>query len=38
MFTVKVGLPVMMNDRVYYSLSGYVNERVFVRHDDQNSH
>lgn len=30
-FTVRVGTPVVMDDRVYYSVSGYVEQRLFVR-------
>jgi hypothetical protein len=36
-FTVRVGTPVVMNDRVYYSLGGYVSDRVFVRMEEQSN-
>lgn len=34
-FTVRVGLPFQLFDRVYYQLRGYTPEPVFVRFDDR---
>ncbi len=36
-FTVRVGTPIVTNDRVYYSLSGYVEQRLFVRMNETGS-
>jgi hypothetical protein len=35
-FTIRVGTPVMTNDRVYYSLRGYLDSPRLVRIDEQN--
>ncbi|HLX44687.1 MAG TPA: BsuPI-related putative proteinase inhibitor [Bryobacteraceae bacterium] len=35
-FSMTVGLPVVMNDRVYNQLRGYVDQPVFVRLNEQN--
>jgi hypothetical protein len=34
-FTVRVGIPVMQSDRVYYSLQGYAGRNVLARVDEQ---
>src|SRR5689334_2617104 len=34
-FTVKVGLPFFINERVYYSLTGYTQARQLVRTDER---
>ncbi|MEO8369453.1 MAG: BsuPI-related putative proteinase inhibitor [Candidatus Solibacter sp.] len=34
-FSVKVGLPFFINERVYYSLTGYTDARQLVRLDDR---
>jgi hypothetical protein len=36
-FTVRVGTPLVSNDRVYYSVSGYVAARALVRFDEKNN-
>jgi Intracellular proteinase inhibitor len=36
-FTVRVGTPVMTNERVYHSLSGYVGQRLLVRMDERDA-
>ena len=33
--TVKVGLPYLINNTVYYSLQGYTDSRVLVRKDER---
>src|SRR5687767_12260132 len=33
-FTIRVGTPVMRNDRTYYPLTGYADEQVLVRRGD----
>ena len=33
-FTVQVGLPAHIDNKVYYSLSGYVNEKLWVRFNE----
>lgn len=36
-FTVRVGVPVISGDNAYYTLSGYVNSRLFVRAGEDGS-
>jgi len=36
-FTVRVSIPIVVNDHAYYSLSGYVEQRVFVRRNETGS-
>lgn len=36
-FTVTVGTPVLMNDRVYHPIRGYTPERLLARVDEQNN-